>query len=226
MSFLSLQGQTDLFKVDVKNLKMDAKGNAFFQSMKANSYFYEDENYTVTDSCRGEFGGSVYFKNKRTGITSFVQATCPLVINKINSSYYLTTSLSHLSGSWGFYEISNPEDLVRISEHEDYSETYRKWRSKIGTKVLYESIGSVIIASFIYKNQIYHIVSDQESTYLAKRKNAEMVKVQELLKYRVYSYLNKVKKTEANHYLGIFQTSENQGYVDIFENQISIVIYE
>ena len=44
-----------------------------------NKYFYEDENYKVRETCSGEWGGTIYFKDKKTNLETAASATC--VIN-------------------------------------------------------------------------------------------------------------------------------------------------
>lgn len=59
------------------------------------SVFFQDENYYARRACSGEWGGSIWFKNKRTGIEYSCSATCPVIINKIGEKYIVTNTLAH-----------------------------------------------------------------------------------------------------------------------------------
>ena len=205
-------------------MEMDKKGNGFY-SLKPNSEnFYEDESYTVSDSCRGEFGGNVYFKEKVSKTVYSFYATCPLIINKLSNNYYLTTSLAHMSGFCSLYEINNPKELTKV-DILDFNHN-NNIRSVLGAKQLINEIGSTILISFIYKEKLYHIVSDRDKTYVAERENAELKSIQQVTEFRMYSYGSETCKNEENHYAAIFQTNKNQGYIEIFDNKIKIILYK
>ena len=203
---------------------MDKKGNGFYLLKPKSENFYEDENYTVSDSCRGEFGGNIYFKDKVSKIQYSLYATCPLIINNLNNKYYLTTSLAHKSGFCDLYEIENPKELIKYNILD--SNDYRNMKSVLGAKPMISEIGSTILISFIYDGKLYHIVSDKEQTYVAERENTELKIIQKLTEFGMYSYGSEICQTKENHYASIFQTNKNQGYIEIFENKIKIILYK
>jgi len=51
--------------------------------------FFENENTEVTSECRGEFGSTIYFKNKQTGTIYSSYAGCPLIVNKSGDKYFI-----------------------------------------------------------------------------------------------------------------------------------------
>lgn len=222
---LNVFGQTEVkFEIDYKELQKDNKGNAFYSLKPVTNFFYEDENYTVTDTCHGEFGGNIYFQDKSSKKQYSLEATCPLMINKLKNRYYLTTSLSHMAGFCEVFEIENPKELkeVDILNYNEYE--YKK--STIGAKPLIREIGSVILLSFVYKEKLYHIVSNDYGTYIAERENAELKNIQKLTDFEMYSYGAEVCKTKDNHYAAIFQNNRNQGFIEVFENKIKIILYK
>lgn len=214
-------GQT--FKVEYNEVEKDKQGNGYYSLKPVSNYFYEDENYIVTDSCRGEFGGNIYFKEKSTGQQYSLAATCPLIINKLNNKYYLSTSLAHMSGSCGLFEIENPKELVKV-DILDYND-YNIKRSILGAKPLIAE-GGVIMLSFIYKEKLYHIISGRNETYLAERENAELKIIQNIANFGMYSYGSEVCKTKDNRYAAIFQTNKNQGFIEVYEDKIKITLYK
>src|ERR1700743_293202 len=59
---------------------------------------YEDDNYIVNSSCSGEFGGSLYFIDKKTNIKYECRCNCAVSLLKNNGKYNVTASLAHLAG--------------------------------------------------------------------------------------------------------------------------------
>lgn len=212
-----------MFNVVKISKKMDNKGNEFFQQQHYSNSFFENENYIVDSECRGEFGGRIYFKDKKNGQINFCASTCSVIINKIDNSYYLTTSLRHGTGSYGLYEISNPKDLT---EKENDTIRYNKYDELIGLKPLSVDWHKTILLSFVYKSKLYHIVSGNEETYLAERVNSKLMKIQTLIDREIYSIENETRKTKDNHYYAIFYSKGKQGYIEVYDNNIKITTYE
>ncbi|GAB3574359.1 hypothetical protein GCM10027345_08150 [Hymenobacter daeguensis] len=74
---------------------------------------FEDERFVCTTDCQGEFGGHVYFFDKRTGRTHYTTATCATAIWKQNGKYHLLASLPSNTKS-GI--VLAPEQLPLISQ--------------------------------------------------------------------------------------------------------------
>ncbi|WP_034041358.1 hypothetical protein [Wocania ichthyoenteri] len=226
--FVSAQEKTSEFKIElIKKEKSEFKTDyAAFEHRFEN--FYEDEYFIVRDSCRGEFGGTIEFKNKETGKKYIAKATCPSSIVKLNGKYYLTTSLAHMSGFSEIYEISNPHKLEELNMTDSVKEKYLKGKSTKGLKQLYKNIGGTILVSFPFENELYHISTHKDGTYLSKRQGSELMKLKQLLDYKVFTFESGIKITAENHYLNNFITGRYEviGFFDVFENVIRINIYE
>lgn len=80
--------------------------------VRGSSFIFEDEDYRLRKTCSGEWGGSIWFKNKKTNIEYSCSATCPVVVNKLNGKYIVTATLAHLSGSSEILEIDDPTLLT------------------------------------------------------------------------------------------------------------------
>jgi hypothetical protein len=171
----------------------------------------DDSLYIVTKTCWGEFGGTIIFKSKKTGIEYFTGSTCPIVVNKLNNKYYVTNSLLHLAGSSSVIEISDPEKIGVDS-------IYLR-----GIKIVVDSVGVTTLSSFPYKGELYHIVADYEKTYLAKVENNKFVTIDTVSKVSLRTYNPRVLVTENGHFITFFNHRDAKGYIDIFENQITIV---
>ncbi len=219
--------ESDLFKLEViEKEKSDFKKDYELFKHKFED-FYEDENYIVKDSCRGEFGGTIKFQNKNTSQIYVAKSTCSASLIKINGIYYLTTSLAHMSGSCGLYEISDPTELTELKPTDSFKEKFFKQKSDKGLKELYKKFGGTILVSFPYQNELYFISTYKKDTYLTKIENSEMIKVKKLLDYSVFTYDTEIKITEDNHYLNNFQVyGEGVGFFDVKDNIIKINLYK
>lgn len=74
---------------------------------------FEDERFVCTTDCQGEFGGHVYFFDKRTGQTHYTTATCASTVWKEHGKYHL---LASLMGNAKSGTILSPEKLPLISQ--------------------------------------------------------------------------------------------------------------
>ncbi|HEY4198738.1 MAG TPA: hypothetical protein VGM63_24525, partial [Mucilaginibacter sp.] len=72
---------------------------------------YEDDNYLVSSTCSGEFGGSLYFQDKKTKELHECACTCDVNLIKDNEKYIVTASLSHLAGYTNVFQIADPSKL-------------------------------------------------------------------------------------------------------------------
>lgn len=167
----SISAQTDIFNVEVINTNNSAKELDFYKLEHYSKFFYEDENYTVATECHGEFGGEVYFKDKKDNTITVASATCPVVINKLNSKYYLTASLPHLSGFYNVYEIDDPKELVVKTNDSVF---HNMGDSRSGMKLLTADADKTILLSFVYQLKLYHIVFDTfaNENYIAVNEKA------------------------------------------------------
>ena len=193
---------------------------------------FEDSLYIVSKSCSGEWGGTIKFKNKITGIEHSAASTCPVVVNKLNDRYYVTNTLAHLSGFSEILEISNPDSMTvfelpkprakkgkRIFRYVGDDES----KSTKGTKQLVDSIGVLTLASFPFNGKLYHIVTDFKKTFLTKIEENKFVTIDTVSEKTLWTYNPAVFVSESGHLLVWFENQESEGYLDIFENQITVV---
>lgn len=129
---------------------------------------YEDERFVLTSTCSGEWGGSLYFRDKNTNQLYECQCTCAVNVQKNNGNYLVTASLAHMSGFANIFEIEDPLKLKK------YDRSYLKGKKIIyvgddesksnqGTKQLIDSIGVTIAASFSYNSKTYYLTEKYKS---------------------------------------------------------------
>ncbi len=212
---------------------------------RINTAFYQDDSYFVRSTCSGEWGGSIWFKNKITGIEYSCAANCPVIINKIQDKYVLTNSLAHMCGSAEVIEIQNPDSMdifkmppprakKRKIEYRYVGDNESK--SKNGTKLLVDTICAMIPISFPHNGQLYHVVSDSKTLYLSLINEDKLVTVDTIYSgldcfYKrgegiLYTYSTNGFKTKDDHYIVLFENSGLVGYLDIFGDKIKLIRYQ
>lgn len=161
-----------------------------FMSQELNYPIFEDQHYVVRSCCKGEFGGALFFKHKKSHRTFSCRATCITGVHKIDSSYYITTSIAHASGFSRVAKIDDPKKLFEIKDkkqlfdcswYDIYTEDPKEeikhpvgYTRDQGQKTLLDTMGISILGSFDYKNHLYHIYSDWNKSYIGYINNGEL----------------------------------------------------
>lgn len=205
------------FSEDIKN-----------QFKSRSPYFFEDENYIVTTSCSGEYGGSIIFKNKKTQLEYACRAACPVTVNKIDGKYIVSASLAHIMGSSAIIQIDNPDSMATFVapwlRNGLLLSGEKESRSTKGTKRLVDTTEVLILASFPYEGQVYHITSDLQKTYLSKIENNRFVTLDPISNEVLWTLGQARILTTDDHYIAFFQDNDGlKGYLDIAANKISII---
>ena len=202
----------------------------------AKKNFYEDEKYKVRATCKGEFGGSIWFKNKKTGIEYACSATCPLIVNKIRGKYYVTTSLLHMGGFSEIIEIDNPElmeifrlpkpDSLRGPNAKLYPDDYES-KSRKGVKRLLDTMGIKTFTSFVSQGNLYHLIYKYltDKLYIASIKNKEFNIVDTIPSFNLSMFKTSII-TADKHQIVFFADKCVEGYFEIFEDKIIVVRYD
>jgi hypothetical protein len=168
---------------------------------------FEDSRYVVRATCSGEWGGSIYFIDKTNHKKYECAATCPVVVNKLNNSYFITAALDHLSGCAEILQIDDPTKLKkyknrRVKKNKVYHTDSFESHSKKGAITMIDTCGTLILSSFILNNTLYHIVTEgflkfdttkSPKTFLCIIKNNSFVKIAELSDkqlYNTYDFFN------------------------------------
>lgn len=200
--------------------------------------FFEDERFTVSTCCVGEWGGAIFFTDKQSKRVHSCPATCATNINKINSSYYVTNSLAHLSGSTEILKIDDPSKLYELKA--DSLKNFCNWYYKfvtaedgyagmkqfeIGTQKLIEYTGIITLTSFIFNNQLYHISTDLEKTFLCKIQGDSLVITDSIFNKPLWSYEPENQKYGEMD-LHSFNNRDVSGFITIRNDTISIIAFD
>jgi len=78
---------------------------------------FRDSNYEVYTHSFGEFGGTIFFKDRKTGtLYSFPESIWPTQVIKHKDLYYVSENLGHMHGYSGLLIIKDPKSLVKIPD--------------------------------------------------------------------------------------------------------------
>lgn len=219
---------SNVFIIDSLTAQTNIPRTAFFTKQNNTKPFFEDSKFLISEHCSGEWGGSLYFTDKKSKIIYECSSTCPLIINKLDGSYFITSMLAHMSGYWNVMEIKNPYELIKFAPREKKVISYvgdDESKSEKGTTTIIEKYNQLALLSFVYNDRLFHIFSDYKKTFIGEIINGDLISIQILSEEPFYSYDHKIIKREENHYLVLFEDSDTKGYLEILNNNIYIHKY-
>jgi len=189
---------------------------------KTDDLIFEDSDFYVYSLNFGEWGGKTWFKDKKTGSQYVLESTTPL-INKIDSTYYLTNSFKVL-------RINNPKELTKCDSdvtYENIEKTgkYYSWNSQPkGYEVIYEdenvdyfdlSFHPRIVSSFVFNNELLHIYETDTASHLSRIVNNKIQPFEKILddaNYFNWYYSYRCKNLKGSNELLKFNTKNDQVY--------------
>ncbi|WP_457066373.1 hypothetical protein [Hymenobacter sp. UYAg731] len=129
---------------------------------------FEDERFVCTTDCQSEFGGHVYFFDKRTGLTHYTTATCATTVWKQGGKYHLLTSLSSNAKSG---VVPAPEKLPLIYQKYNPAQSWEySDLPDLGPDPLVQRrffYWVEMLGCFQWQQQQLYLVTWRETTFLA-----------------------------------------------------------
>ncbi|WP_224484673.1 hypothetical protein [Robertkochia aurantiaca] len=233
------------FKISTEKKKKSNLSLKEEYSKVKNAPFFEDENYTVKRTNSGEWGSSLWFKNKETGITYSCESQLyPREINKLNQNYYVTAVNWNLDWSSEIFEIKDPEDMEVFKKPSPRNPVYfidedleldsieldsnipryfpgdLESKSKKGTRRIIYASETRVITSFIYKNSLYHIILRNKKIQLAEIKNETFQSIHTLFDNKDFRY-DVLESNNGEKYI-LFENQNREGHIQIKQNKIII----
>ena len=233
LTILSCRKQSELtLNVNEKDSKLSEDVNGIKHEDQGK--FFEDENFEVWRSCSGEWGGTIYFKDKLTNKIYGSTSTCPVSIDKKDSVYYISNNLNHMIGFSDILEIKNPKEMTELEQIPKYDYNSGvitieyEAKSDKGTKKLVDSTGVAIISSFIANNELYSVItsSTEEKTTISKIQNGKFITVIDLSKHIIIKPNPLIKKENSQIQKIIFQHLKKSGILAINGDKIDLTLYE
>lgn len=129
---------------------------------------FKDDAYNIYSICNGEFGGTIYFQNKKAKESYEAASTCPIVINKIDGQYYVTNAESIL-------KIHDPQklEISNLNLETHHGSSFTK-----GVETFFDTLDFemdfYIATSFISDNRLLNLCSDKQGAYVGEIENKKM----------------------------------------------------
>lgn len=145
---------------------------------------FEDDNYIVTSSSSGEWGGTIFFTSKQDGKTYEGALLDPIRVLKKDGIYYASGALGHMRGHSMICAIEDPQKMAvfkndrptadslihlreststqgikMIADYGAYKKPTGQFAEPTGDTV-YTMQPAMLLSSFIHKNNLYHMYAD------------------------------------------------------------------
>ena len=188
-----------------------------FVQTRYGAQLYEDSSYFVYACCAGEFGGSVFFQNKKNGKIYSYYATCASQVLRFQGEYVVCNNLAHLSGSSDFLFVPDPAALFMLTDAKQqrhcnwYAEVDSlkvDWdkRPKKGTRSYEGPYATMSLMSFVVGDSLYSLMSSDNSTFIAVHRPDTIVRRQVVLGENLVFHYTDVVQTGAK-YVCLYQQS-------------------
>ncbi|WP_420573695.1 hypothetical protein [Kordia sp.] len=206
---------------------------------ESDAIFYEDETYIVTTICHGEFGGTVFFKHKKTNKIYSCKATCLVDISKSEDAYYLTTNLAHMIGFSEIIKVNDPTKLKALGDREATNNWWMKAgmsheELKKGTEIMLDTTNVLTFDSFIINDKVYtmHESSSEDFAFSILNPNIVLSIVEEgrlknidtLLRYPPEMSLETSQRTNDGAFFYFNADSDAKGSIITVKNDTVRVI--
>lgn len=210
-----------------KNIVQELKQ---IKNQKPYGLVFQDEKYEVWNSCSGEWGGTIYFKNKNNGEIRYAQSTCTVSVNKIGDKYYISNISNHLYERSSILKIISPKKMELTLKfppfHPEIETRKYETKSNLGTKTIVDSVGVYILTSFVYKNNLYSILKKYKNDIITISKvENNKFKTLQILEGLILNDSPQILKESETHQKLYFQNS-TPGILYIKDNKVKFTFYE
>lgn len=225
--YLRSKGKRQPYRIDIKSL-------AIHESDEPAKAFYEDKDFTITTKDHGEWGGTAVFKHKRTGTLYEVESSGPIVVNKLDNAYILSSTLRHMRTTSAIIRISDPQKLFKTDEFRHRLLTQHRIGSshREGSEKLFS--GDIDIGtSFVRDNTLYHLYEEDGVTKIGVLEKKESDNIDNYSPYSltpVYLFTSNINArlaqvTKKDEHLLINQSTHKSMGGMILIKEESIVFY-
>ncbi len=206
---------------------------------------YEDSLYYVYGCCMGEFGGSVFFLNKKTNRTFSYFATCATQVLNFKNEYVVCNNLAHLRRSMSFLFVPAPTKLYELTDEKLKShcnwyttvDSLKNYWDKTNTgdiRFYRGSYGSMSLVTFPVEDSLYSIICNDSAAFIAVHKGDTTLLRQTILNKTISFHQSQVitaglKKiclynlTNGSPFAAYTTIGNNSGLIIIDNNRIDIL---
>lgn len=209
---------------------------------------YADPVYEVYNASAGEWGGTVYFMNRKTGRSYAYPAGNLTQVIRWKDRFILCGFLAHLVYHSQFITIDRPERLFDVTDSLDkiccnwspgedpMHNGWKKIDTQAGIRSYFDTIGISVAATFPYGNELYSIYSTDSQTVLARHEQDSLVTVDTVCDHRLRFYETTTRLygntaltcysrswQEGNEETGELRRFEDSGLILIRGNRIALL---
>jgi len=185
-----------------------------------------------------------FFLSKKSNKIYECASTCSVSVVKFNNRYLVTASLAHLAGFTNIFEIDNPEDLKVRKRDTSFIKKMPNGRkvqyvgddeskSTKGTNQLIDSIGIESGGSFIYRNQLFSLISQDKSsfrkksaaTFITTITNKKLITLDTIANFSMWSY-EPIYRIYQNQTICNFANDGKSGFVVIADNKLTLYTFD
>jgi hypothetical protein len=151
---------------------------------------YEDDNFEVYSACGGEWGGFLFFLDKKDNKKKYsFPCTCPKMIDFQNGQYIITETLAHGQGFMKITTLSNPRALPFIPEDKLWNHHPEPLPSSVGQRII-DTSGIMANVFYPFKGKSFLIFTTTDTTFLGEISHKKIINVQPILSHGTWSYYN------------------------------------
>lgn len=200
----------------------------FLKQGRSVPIFYQDKEFTVSISCSGEWGGSVYFTHNKTKKRYEAKATCPLTLLKQGNTYIVTASLAHMIGFTEVISITAPSQL------KPYNRNHLKKKKVIhvgedeststqGATTLIDTVRVIAITSFPLDENIYYVLNTNKAVIISSIKNGTF-KTEDVLRDKRLASYGPVTMINGEKRITTFTYGSQAGFLVIEQNKLDLYL--
>lgn len=192
---------------------------------------FENSDFYVYSVSLGEFGGSLYFENKKSSEITSLPCRNAVSLEKNGEEYFIVSYLAHMFGHSNVFRIKNPSELYRLPDSlNNMANWWRYYPNLVDELKIDNSIDTIdynreeILVFNAFKNgsKIFFMTFECDSlncyTYLKKLENGNMVKVDSLAGIKPRA--NVTKKNNDEYIIDLFRPN---GFMIIKEDTIKVI---
>lgn len=216
---------------DNRTFYLDTIKLEWIEIKEVDDLVFEDEKFYVTYLNFGEWGSTVWFKDKNTNKEYELASSAP-IINKIDNLYILTNGRS-------IFEIKDPTKM-QLCDTNNYYNVVEKDKSRYGsrftngTRLIFGDTTSwfdsdfYIASSFVFNDSLFHLCVDSNITYLAIIDSGKIKQLKtignDINIYRHhYSYRGNSFKNKKQLLKFKSKNRKQNGFIEIFDNKVKII---
>jgi hypothetical protein len=160
--------------------------------LKRQPKLFDDSNYICFCDCFGEWGGTIYFYNKKSHKIYYTLANCANSVYKMDKKYNVLSELAHMFGHSDLQQITFPDSLSEVEPEkinirvDGQALGYQDYSGQ--TNPIFHFDELLLYASFIYQDRLIYLTRFCGNSFLAEIKNNTIEMVNPLFNNEIWMH--------------------------------------